>query len=280
VSSRKDYFDSAASWAFDSQSLAGRSRRTAWLVAGTATAIALFEAVALAMLAPLKTVQPITLLVDRQTGYVTALDPSSPRRITADAALTEAFLAQYVQAREGFDRATVAADFRKVALFSGGAARSDYLGRMPASNPASPFNTFPAGTVVTARVKSVSKLGEGISLVRFDTSIEDLNGRQNLSQPWIATIRYRYVNAPMSMEDRLVNPLGFQITSYRRDAEAPTAASAPAIATAQMPSAPESPENIALGPGSAVTSAVPSSATTNHVPAGSPLSPAPSRRAP
>ena len=35
----------------------------------------------LAMLAPLKTVQPITLLVDRQTGFVQALDPQSPQRV-------------------------------------------------------------------------------------------------------------------------------------------------------------------------------------------------------
>ena len=38
-------------------------------------------------------------------------------------------------------------------------------------------------------------------------------------QPYSAVIGFRYTGAPMRMEDRFVNPLGFQATSYRRDAE-------------------------------------------------------------
>jgi hypothetical protein len=84
-----DYFQRAESWAVDSQETSDRSRRIAWTVAGVAAAIAMLEAVALALLTPLKTVQPITLLVDRQTGYVQALDPVRPRRVAADQALTQ-----------------------------------------------------------------------------------------------------------------------------------------------------------------------------------------------
>lgn len=222
MNDKKDYYDTAASWAVDTQVESARSRRLAWTAAGIAAAIACFEAVALAMLAPLKTVQPITLLVDRQTGYVTSLDPNSPRRVAADDALTQAFLAQYVMAREGFDRATIATDYRKVALWSAGRARATYLTGMPASNPASPFNHYAPGTVISAEVKSISKLNDGTALVRFETSLADLNGRANVTQPWIATVRYRYVSAPMSIGDRLVNPLGFQVLNYRRDAEAMT----------------------------------------------------------
>jgi type IV secretion system protein VirB8 len=32
-------------------------------------------------------------------------------------------------------------------------------------------------------------------------------------------ISYRYSGAPMSADDRLLNPLGFEVTRYRRDAE-------------------------------------------------------------
>lgn len=215
------YFDQAASWADASQTEAARSRRLAWTIAGIAVGLAFFEAVALAMLVPLKTVQPITLLVDRHTGYVQALDPTSPKRIVADEALTQAFLAQYVTAREGFDRATISADYRKVALLSSGPARAAYLAAVPATNPASPLNLYPPGTIVMARVKSVSKLEPGTALVRFDTQQQDRSGRVGPAQPWISVIRYRYTDAPMTVEDRLVNPLGFQVLTYRRDAEAP-----------------------------------------------------------
>lgn len=231
------YFKHAESWALDSRAQNARSRRIAWIIAAVAVAVALFEAVALMALTPLKTVQPVTLLVDRQTGFVQALDPATPRRVKGDAALTQSFLAQYVIAREGFDRAVAQVDYRKVALWSADRARSVYLATMPATNPASPFRRYPGGTIIVARVKSVSRLSDSTALVRFDTQRSDRNGRVDAAQPWISVVRYRYVDAPMQLEDRLVNPLGFQVTSYRRDAEAPLPADAHTSATLSSTSA-------------------------------------------
>ena len=52
----------------------------AWIVATVALVVALFEALALIVLTPLKTVVPYTLLVDKQTGYVQELKPLDARR--------------------------------------------------------------------------------------------------------------------------------------------------------------------------------------------------------
>jgi type IV secretion system protein VirB8 len=60
------YYREADSWADDRQDMLRASRRTAWIVAGVAVAVALFEAIALIVLMPLKTVVPYTLLVDKQ----------------------------------------------------------------------------------------------------------------------------------------------------------------------------------------------------------------------
>ena len=216
-----EYFERAASWATDTQLLSLRSRRLGWTVAAVAIGIVALQALALVLLTPLKTVQPITLLVDRQTGFVQAVDPDTPLRIAADEALTQSFLAQYVTAREGFDRATVGIDYRKVALLSGGVARTSYLAEMPAANPASPFRRYPGGTVVGVRIKSVSRLEPGTAIVRFDTQQQSPGGGVAPVQPWIAVVRYTFSKAPMSLEDRLVNPLGFKALTYRRSAEAP-----------------------------------------------------------
>jgi type IV secretion system protein VirB8 len=37
--------------------------------------------------------------------------------------------------------------------------------------------------------------------------------------PWAAAIAFAYSGEPMRAEDRFLNPLGFQVTRYRRDAE-------------------------------------------------------------
>ncbi|MGH8473221.1 MAG: type IV secretion system protein, partial [Gammaproteobacteria bacterium] len=49
-------------------------------------------------------------------------------------------------------------------------------------------------------------------------------------QYWVSVIGYGFSSAEMSEADRLLNPLGFQVTSYRRDAETlPEAVSPPAM---------------------------------------------------
>ena len=69
------------SWTTDVQDALRRSRRLGWTVAATASGAALLEALALTALAPLKTVVPITISVDRATGYVETMQPRDPNLI-------------------------------------------------------------------------------------------------------------------------------------------------------------------------------------------------------
>lgn len=214
------YYAEAASWNRDRVSSMRTSHRIAWAIAGIAALLALLEGIALVLLTPLKSVQPYTLMVDRTTGYVQALKPLDQATVTPDTALTQSLLVQYVLAREGFDMATLNADYRKVALFSAEAARNSYLQQMQVSNPGSPLVVYPRTTVIDARVKSVSPIGPNAALVRFDTLRQDLRGQPQPGGSWVAVIHYRYSSSPMTLDDRFVNPLGFQVVSYRRDPEA------------------------------------------------------------
>jgi len=214
------YYREAGTWARDRAVAAERSVRLAWTLAAVAVVIAGLEALALAALAPLKSVVPYTLLVDRQTGSVTAVDPLKPEQISADAALTQSFLAQYVAARETFDITSLNGDYRKITSWSGGPARKSYIAGMQSSNPASPLNLYPRTSVVETRVKSISPLSENTALVRFDLLRRDAGAAEASSQPWVAVISYRWSNVPRSAEDRLINPLGFEVTRYRRNPEA------------------------------------------------------------
>jgi type IV secretion system protein VirB8 len=214
------YYAEAESWAHDRQEALRGSRRTAWIVAAVAVAVAVLEALALLVLTPLKTVVPYTLLVDRNTGFVQALEPLDPARVSADTALTQSFLVQYVIARESFDIDTLQANYRKVALWSAETARSAYIANTQVSSPQSPLALYPRTTVVETRVKSVSPVGRNVALVRFETVRRDGGGRTEPPRAWVAVIRYRYSGEPMQLEDRMVNPLGFQVLRYRRDAEA------------------------------------------------------------
>lgn len=222
------YYREGDSWAADRIGALRRSRRTAWGVAIGAATVAVAEAVALVTLTPLKTVEPYTLLVDRTTGFVQALQPLNPGEVTPDRALVQSVLVQYVIARESFDIDTVQTDYRKVGLWSAEQARTDYVGLMQPSNLDSPLSLYPRTTTVQARVKSVSRLNDQSALVRFDTVRRDQGGPPQPAQAWVAVVRYQFSGEPMSTEDRFVNPLGFQVVEYQRDAEA-----LPAVAEAQ-----------------------------------------------
>src|SRR3546814_4386960 len=93
-------------------------------------------------------------LVDRQTGFVQQLKPLDAETISADRALTQSFLVQYVIAREGFDIDALQSDYRKVALWSSGSARQTYLSDIKVSNPDSPLARLPRSSRIDVEVKS------------------------------------------------------------------------------------------------------------------------------
>ena len=217
---REAYYREAASWAQDQQQALRSSRRIAWIVASIATGIAVMLALTIMLLTPLKTVVPYTLLVDRQTGFVQAVDPLEPQRISGDAALTQSFLVQYVIARESFDIDAVQANYRKVSLWSADNARTRYVATKQATNPESPLTRYPRSTVIDTLVKSVSPMANGKAMVRFETRRSDRGAPPRVTGSWVALVSYRFAGEPLRVEDRFLNPLGFQVVRYQRDPEA------------------------------------------------------------
>src|SRR3546814_19231102 len=72
-------------------------------------------------------------------------------------------------AREGLDIDMLQSDYRKVALWSAGRARDDYLAGIQASNPDSPLMRLPRSSLIEADVKSVTPVSDDSPMVRFDT---------------------------------------------------------------------------------------------------------------
>ena len=60
-----------------------------------------------------------------------------------------------------------------------------------------------------------------------------------MAQHWAALITYRFSDADMTASDRLTNPLGFQVTRYRRDPE-----TLPEVQPAALPEAPPIPATV------------------------------------
>jgi type IV secretion system protein VirB8 len=147
------------------------------------------------------------------------------------------------------------------------------------------------GSLVTVTVKKIEVLDRNLARVRFESIRRD-PGMEAVRQDFRAIISFRFVGAPMRMEDRLINPLGFQVTTYRRDAEAGPIAEEAKTATAAPPEALEAaddgkaePSPAGQKPDSGAASATPKTdmpglaKRKDEKPVG-PIKPADSQRAP
>jgi type IV secretion system protein VirB8 len=220
-SDRASYYAQGESWAQDVHGALRRSRRRAFMVAGGASLVAVLEAIALVALAPLKTVVPYTITVDRQTGAIETAQGVRPGALSEDVAVVQAFLAQYVLARETFDVTDLQVNYQKVAAWTRGAARDEYIRQMQRTNPQSPVHLNDASTLVKITVKNASLLSRTSALVRFDAERSSSGNARADRRAYAAVISFLFTGEPERSEDRFLNPLGFQVTSYRRDAETP-----------------------------------------------------------
>ena len=218
----KGYFDEAKSWNADALRNAERSRRLAWGVAGFAGLLATVAVGAVAGLAPLKTVEPFVVRVDRATGAVdvmTALKAERP--LAYDEAVSKFFLAQYVRAREGWLAPAAEANFRQVSIMSTPAEQQRWADVFRPANPQSPQVVYGQAGEAQVEIRAVSFVSStgsgGVANVRFHRIIRQ--SQQVTESDWIATVAFVYTTAPMAEADRLRNPLGFQVTSYRADPE-------------------------------------------------------------
>ena len=214
----KGYFDEAKSWNDDRLRSAERSRRLAWGVAGFAALVATVAVGAVAALAPLKTVEPFVVRVDRATGAVEVMSAlKSGKPLSYDEAVTKHFLAEYVRAREGWLPPAAEANFRQVSIMSTPAEQQRWADAFRPQNPQSPQVQYgPAGEAQVA-IRAVSFVSAGVANLRFHRTVRI--AQQVTESDWIATIAFTYTKAPMAEGDRLRNPLGFQVTSYRADPE-------------------------------------------------------------
>ena len=219
MSDREDYYAAAKSWSEGQSALAARETRIAWRVAAGASLIALLLAIAVAFLVPLKSVEPYVLTVDRQTGAVEPAMTVQSGKLSQNEAVIQAQLASYVIARETFDATDLSEKYRRVQVMSSRPVAAAYVAQMAVTNPESPLRTLNRGDTVSVKIRSVSLINDNAALVRYTAARSAVGGGTTPPQNFVAAISFGFNGRPLRQSDRFDNPLGFQVTRYRRDAE-------------------------------------------------------------
>ena len=211
------YYEEAATWERDSIRAARFSRSLAWTIAAVMTVIALVCLGLLALLLPLKSFEPYMVLVDKTTGYVEVKRALAPGDLHESEAVTTANVVRYIRNRETYDPKALKDNFDLAELLSTGTAAADLVDLYSPANPKSPIKIFGNQTMVVVDVKSVTYPNAQTALVRF--SNEERGATNTVTRHWVSLLRFKYSSAPLQNEYRFDNPLGFQVTEYRRDQE-------------------------------------------------------------
>lgn len=193
--------------------------KIAWYIAGVSLLIAGVAVGAVVALTPLKTVEPFVIRVDNNTGATDIVTIMKEHETSYGEVMDKFWLSQYVRYREGYDWQTVQDTFDATNLLSS-PTEQEIFSRIYKDNPNAPHKVLRDTARVNVRISSISFIGK-TAQVRFEKMVIPFNKSAIIPAPqrYIATIAYEYKNLGMKEEDRLINPLGFRVTSYRIDKE-------------------------------------------------------------
>jgi type IV secretion system protein VirB8 len=226
------YLEEAASWDADRIARSVRAAVVAWRVAAAGWLCVIASTVALALLVPLKRVEPYLIRVDNTTGVVDIV-PVYSGKASLGEAVSRYFLAHYIIVCEGFDYSLAESDYQECGAFNSARLNQALYAKWNRANPSSPLNVHKDGSTVSVRIESVSFFarasgGANIAQVRFARLAragEDVPGSVT---HWIASIEYRYGKPPDDPRSRAWNPLGFEVLDLRIEPEDLGAAQDPA----------------------------------------------------
>ncbi len=211
--------------------LARRSERRAWFVAFAAIGMSLMLAGGYYYMLPLKEKVPYLVMADAYTGTSTVArlqDDFSTNSITTSEAINISNVAHFVLARESYDLNLIGQrDWDTVFTMASPEVAADYRALHAPTNPEGPFKLYNKASSIRVKILSTALIRANKiarptgATVRFQRVL--FNRTSGVTRPMdnkIASLEFTYKNnLKMDEQKRILNPLGFQVMSYRVDSD-------------------------------------------------------------
>lgn len=217
TSKRDSYYRDGDTWEYETYLRLRLSKKRAWIVAGIASTVSVLSLLALVLVLPLKEFAPYVVTVHDGTGYLEVTRGLKPGDLSEDEAVTSANIVRCLTAHETFDATDIKENFENVNLCMAEQALDNYRAVFAKGHSENPVELYGYDSTVRVQIKSLQLLTDSTAQVRFQTVTT--TGDRQIVAHWVAVLTFRYVQKPASLADRFKNPLGFQITRYRRDQE-------------------------------------------------------------
>lgn len=166
-----------------------------------------------------KSLVPYLIEVEEKTGVPTVVEQLNQSSFTADLALKRYFLYSFLKAAEGYNPGTFKDDYKKIMLLSTTDVFRQIQRKINPKNESSPYALIGGRGMIEVALKSISFPTPNSAVIRFKLKnvgfVRDFANNRDM----IADIEFKFTDINLSIEERYVNPLGFQVTKYVVDQE-------------------------------------------------------------
>lgn len=173
----------------------------------------------------MKTLEPFVIEIEEKTGIVTVVDQSTVKNFSANESVNNYFILKYLRLWEIFDNNNYKYNYyTQLRLFSSPAVFNQFLSYIRLSNPDSPINLYANNPIISGdiKVRSIQYIETNLVQIRFNIQIKTKRAERyenNTEKSYIASIRFAYNDLQINESERYINPLGFQVISYKKTEE-------------------------------------------------------------
>jgi type IV secretion system protein VirB8 len=165
-----------------------------------------------------KSLVPYVIEVEDKTGIPVLVEQLNKTSFTADVTLKRYFLMMFLKAAEGYDYRTFTADYKKLMLFTTPSVFRQLQKKINPRNPQSPATLLGNEGGLEVSLKSISFVTATKAIIRFRLRNVGNSSFEN-NRDMIADVEFQFADLKLTLEERYINPLGFQIKSYVVDRE-------------------------------------------------------------
>ena len=156
-----------------------------------------------------KSLEPYVIEIEDKTGIATVVDQSTTQEFTANEAVKKYFINKFIQSAVAYDYRTYKKDREIVRLMSSKSVNTT-ISRTMTQN----YNKYSYNSIVSIRIKSVTFPNSAVARVRVKKNIKTKNG-STITKNELVTLSFKFSpEIKLKKEERLINPLGFQVVSY------------------------------------------------------------------
>jgi len=154
-----------------------------------------------------KSLEPYVIEVEQKSGIATIVNQMTAQNFTGDQMIRQYFINEFIHAASAYDPKTYKMDVDKVRLFSVPAVYADFRNRINARE-------LGTDSRIEIRVKSIQFTDNNTAQIRTVRQIS-LAGVNSQDVDEVITMNFNFSpNMTLNLEERLINPLGFQVTRY------------------------------------------------------------------